>query len=184
MKGLMALGLLTGLCWSLGAAPAVAAGVTDCDSLDIHVAVSIVGGTAECSSGGKGGGDNGNVTVEIIEARAPLSMLVVTHMAAGVRTYLERMGLEIYIARIARFEKTEGWSLAPARQRFRLSRFTATFEAGVPSVPCFAFERYEGHVAQSTGYRHFVGGWYCDFLGAEVSDTRIDEVLGAITDDF
>jgi hypothetical protein len=181
MKSWMALGPVVGLCLSLWLSPAAA---TDCDSLDIHVAPSVASGTVECSRRGKGGGDNGTVTVEIIEARAPLSILVVTHAAAGVRTYIERMGLENYISLVARFAKTDGWALAPARQRFHLSRFTATFETGAPSVPCFAFGRYEGHVAQSPGYRHFVAGWYCDFLGTEVQDARIDEVLGAITDDF
>jgi hypothetical protein len=184
MKGLMALGPLAGLCWLLGLSPAAALGVTDCNSLDIHVAASVAGSTVECRRGSKGGGDNGNATMEIVEARPPLSVLVVTHVAAGVHTYIERTGLELYISRIARFEKTDGWTLAPARQRFLVSRFTAVFKAGAPSVSCFAFGRYEGHVAQSSGYRHFVAGWYCDVLGTEVPDARIDEVLGAITDDF
>lgn len=184
MKSLMVLGPLVGLCWSLSLSPAAALGVTDCDSLDVHVAPSVAGGTVECRRGGRQGGDNGNATMEVVEAKAPLSRLVVTHVAAGVHTYIERMGLENYISRITRFAKTDGWTLAPARQRFLVSRFTATFEAGMPSVPCFAFERYEGHVSQSTGYRHLVAGWYCDFLGTEVLDARINEVLGAITDDF
>jgi hypothetical protein len=184
MKSLMVLGPLVGLCGSLWLSPALALNTTDCDSLDIHVAPSVASGEVECSRGSKQGGDNGNATVEVIDARASLSILVVTHMAAGVHTYIERDGLENYISRITRFAKTDGWTLAPARQSYLVSRFTATFEAGMPSVPCFAFGRYEGHVAQSPGYRHFVAGWYCDFLGTEVLDARINEVLGAITDDF
>ncbi|MGH6960044.1 MAG: hypothetical protein ACREE7_06145, partial [Dongiaceae bacterium] len=167
--------------------PQAVAAMSDasCSELDIQFDGGNEFREQTCRTGGTGGSD-GTATEELIQATGSTAVIVVDHFAAGFRTYLERFDIRNAMAGSGVFEKTEAWSDPFQRRRFQVGRFTGHFET-IPGggVACFTFARYAGHVASTTGYRHVLHGFYCDFLGtAEVADARIDALMDAIKADF
>ena len=82
------------------------------------------------------------------------------------------------------FQKTEDWGDSTESADFRVRRFKATMSDGKSHADCFGFSHYAGHVPQSTGYRHHISGFYCDFSGSQPADSRIEQLLGAIEYNF
>ncbi|MGH6934183.1 MAG: hypothetical protein ACREEE_17335 [Dongiaceae bacterium] len=170
--------ILISIAWSMSAAWADSA----CASLDIHVKSDAVSGNQNCKDGQTGGGDNGTALTESIEIKGSGSYLYVSHLAAGVRTYLNQRNFEALVQDGTNFDRVENFTVHPSINKFSVRKFTGFMESDNRSYPCFALARYSGHVF--SGYRHLVAGFYCEFIGEEVADTRVDEVMASIVTDF
>jgi hypothetical protein len=168
-------------------ASAASAGTSsvDCGSLDVRLQGIAEAAQAKCESGAFGGGDKGKGKSELIQVDGPAAWFVVSHVEAGVRTYVRRQGVKDVLAGQAVFAKTEEWGDSTEIADFEVRRFKATMPGGTSATAqCFGFSLYSGHVPQSTGYRHHLDGFYCDFTGQRPTDGRINELLAAIRYDF
>ena len=168
------------------AAGAASAGMSDadCGSLDIHVVGAAADGAVECRRGDTGGGDNGKATEELIQVRAARSLLVILHARAGVRTYINSTKVKDMIQSFTVFDSTADWGGMQSSHKFTVQPFRGVFGGSSTTMPCFGFSRHIGRVSGTTGYRHGLWGFYCDFLGEEVETGRIDELLGDVALDY
>jgi hypothetical protein len=157
---------------------------TDCASLDIALEPSAELPDVKCDSGSFMHGGPSR-TEEGIVATGGEAVFVIRHAAAGVRTYFERRDTRVFIDRGAAFAKIEEWTAAPGGNQYMVARFKGWL-SGQPALPlsCFGFSRYTGHVAQTTGFRHIVYGFYCVAQSEQVSDADLHRLIDAVKFDF
>jgi hypothetical protein len=151
----------------------------DCDDLDIAVEPAADFRSIECTAGQTGyGGETGWSNMESIEAQDALSILVVYHSRAGVQTYLQRVDPEDLFSGSIDMAVDGSWSETTVSNGYSISTFFSIFKDQQEQVPCFAFTRFASHVAGTGGYRHMVGGFYCEFVPSDrpVSSSRIDQM--------
>ena len=67
---------------------------------------------------------------------------------------------------------------------FSVRRFNAKLAGSGAKVACFGFVHFTGHFAGTTGYRHLISGFSCNFSPTPPTDARIDVLMGSIADDF
>ncbi len=159
---------------------AAALSETACGNLDTRFDLGTEFDSIACRTGGIGGGD-GTASIELIQASGPRSVIIVEYFKAGMRSYIERLDPKGSLEESGAFAKTDDWSDKYRRGNVELRHFTGLFESMPRSVPCFSFTRVAGHVASTTGYRHMLHGFYCDFLGTKaIADDRIDDLMDAI----
>ncbi len=179
--------LLAGLLLGGGPAGAVMRDA-DCDDLDIAVEPAADFRTIECEAGQTvHGGGSGNVGMSSIEAQDALSFIVVYHDRAGVRTYLTRTDPKQLFGNSLKLDIEDSWSaLTSVSNGFTVRTFFGKLKSLSDKVPCFAFARYTGHVAHTTGFRHMVGGIYCEVVPSDepVTAARIDQMTGKIRGDM
>ena len=77
-------------------------------------------------------------------------------------------------------------SLSSVSNGFTVRTFFGKLKSVSETVPCFVFSRYAGHVANSTGFRHMIGGVYCEVVPSDepVTAARIDQMMGKIRGDM
>jgi hypothetical protein len=157
----------------------------DCDNLAVSLEPAADFRTIRCESGETGFGEGGSVASSI-EAEDALSFIVVFHNRAGSRTYLERRDPKTIFAEDLEFAVEGSWQPTTASNGFSVSKFFGKFDFATDQVPCFAFTRYAGHVEHSTGYRHLVAGFYCEFVPSDqpVTAARVDQMTGKIKADM
>jgi hypothetical protein len=157
---------------------------TDCSSLDIAIEASAELPDLKCDSGSFMHGGPSQAE-EVVVASGAQAFLVMHHVAAGVRTYFERRDTRALIDSGAAFAKIEDWAAAPGGNQFMVARFKGWL-SGQPALPlsCFGFSRYTGHVAQTTGFRHIVYGFYCTAQAEQVSDADLHRRIDAVKFDF
>ena len=151
--------------------------VTDCAKLQIRLTGIPEAGGARCD------GDE-NAYDETIDASGPGSIFVIRHQSTIERTYFWRLKAAEIVDRLTASAQVESRSEEFEVEDFNVMRYRATPSGKDSPSACFAFVRYAGHVAHTTGYRHSVVGFYCDLTGNAPTDARIGELLGAIDADF
>jgi hypothetical protein len=159
----------------------------ECDDLDISVEPAADFRSIECKAGQTGyGGDTGWSNMESIEAQDALSVLLVYHSRAGVQTYLERTDPKTLFSNSIDIAIDDSWSGTTVSEGYSISRFFSKFDGASDKVPCFAYSRYGGHVSGTTGFRHMVAGFYCEFVPSDnpVSEARIEQMIGKIKADM
>ena len=156
----------------------------DCASLGIALDPSAGFSETKCDSGNYSGGGPSH-TAEGIVASGLASVFVVRHATAGVRTYFSRTDTRVLVDGDSPFAKIENWTSAPGGNQFTVARFKGWL-TGKPDMPlgCFAFSRFTGHVASSSGFRHIVYGFYCSALADQISDTEVRRLIDAIKFSF
>jgi hypothetical protein len=185
MKRLLVGVLLTTTGVALGAGRASALSAGECAGLSIRVKDLPEATSAQCGSENfGGGGDRGSGIDEFIQIIGAESMFVVSHAAAGTRTYLKRLGVKDVIANYSIFESTDNWGDETESDDFAVRRFNAKLAGSGSQVVCFGFVHFAGHVARSTGYRHLISGYSCNFTSVPPTDSRIDKLVGSIDFDF
>ncbi len=157
--------------------------VGECAGMSIRVEDVPGAISTECGSRDiGGGGDQGTGSREVVQVLGPTFVFVVSHASVGHRTYLVRLGVRDVIQNHPVFETTDGWGDETNRGAFTVRRFDARL-AGMQAA-CFGFTRFSGHVAGTTGYRHLISGYYCDFAGLPPTDALIDDMMGRVGYDF
>jgi hypothetical protein len=159
----------------------------ECDDLDVSLEPAADFRTIKCETGQEaGGGDRGSLGLATIEAEDALSFFIIYHDRAGTRTYLSRRDPEDLFADHMDFAVEGTWSDTSESNGFDIAKFFGKFDFASEQVPCFAFSRFAGHVEHSTGYRHMVGGFYCEFVPSDqpVTDARVDQMTGKIKADM
>jgi len=156
----------------------------DCASLEIALDASAGFKETKCDNGSHAGGGPSH-SEEGLVAEGLASVFVVRHVTAGVRTYFDRQDTRVFIDSGTAFSKIENWAAAPGGNQFTVARFKGWLSgnAGQP-LACFAFSRFTGHVARSSGFRHIVYGFYCTALDDQVSDDEVRRLIGAIKFSF
>jgi hypothetical protein len=179
--------LVAGLLLGGGSAGAVMRDA-DCDDLDIALEPAADFRTIECEAGQTThGAGSGTVGMASIEAQDALSFIVVYHDRAGTRTYLTRTDPKQLFGNAIKLDIEDSWSaLASVSNGFTVRTFFGRLKSVSEKVPCFAFTRYTGHVAHTTGFRHMVGGIYCEVVPSDepVTAARIDQMTGKIRGDM
>ena len=169
----------------LDARPASALSAGECAGLSIHVKNLPEANSAQCGSENfGGGGDQGSGRDEFIQIMGAESIFVVSHAAAASRTYMKRLGVKDVIGNYGIFTTTDSWGEETESSDFAVRRFDAKLAGSGAKVVCFGFVRFSGHVARSTGYRHLISGYACNFTSTPPTDSRIDELVGSIDYDF
>ena len=160
----------------------------DCDDLDIALEPAADFRSIECEAGQTiHGGGSGTVGMASIKAQDALSFIVVYHDRAGTRTYLTRTDPKRLFGNAIRLDIEDSWSAQPSVSNgFTVRTFFGKLKSVAEKVPCFAFARYTGHVAHTTGFRHMVGGIYCEVVPSDepVTAARIDQMTGKIRGDM
>jgi hypothetical protein len=159
----------------------------ECDDLDIAVEPAADFRSIECKAGQTGyGGDTGWSNMESIEAQDALSVLFVYHSRAGVQTYLERVDPKTLFSNSIDIAVDGSWSGTTVSNGYSVVSFFSILEGQTEKVPCFAYSRYGGHIAGTSGFRHMVAGFYCEFVSSDspVSEARIDQMIGKIKADM
>jgi hypothetical protein len=170
---------------ALPAERAAALSAGECTELSIRVKDLPEASSARCGSQNfGGGGDQGSGKDEFIQIMGVDSIAVVSHAAAGTRTYMKRLGVKDVIGNYHIFERTEDWGEETESSNFSVRRFTATLTGSGTKVACFGFIRFTGHVAGATGYRHLISGYSCNFSTTPPTDARIDKLVRSIDYDF
>ncbi len=158
----------------------------DCAKLDVTVEVGSSFDEMECSLRASGG--YGGESVQIDQAKIVLntvrSNMVVFHDHGGVRTYMQQQSPRSLFEDGLDYDVPGSWQSADSSNDFEIATFFARFESG--QFPCFAFTRYAGHVAHTTGYQNRVLGVYCQRTAGTqpLSAARIDEVTARIKASF
>jgi hypothetical protein len=156
----------------------------DCDDLDIALEPAADFRSIECESGSSNsGGGAGGVGTASIKGEDALSIISVVHDRAGTRTSLRRFDPKDLFADELDIDIEDSWSdMSTVSNGFSVSTFFSRLEDSPDKVPCFAFARYAGHVAHTTGFRHLVGGIYCELVPSDkpVTPARIDQMTGKI----
>src|SRR5262245_21818950 len=129
---------------------------TNCSDLAVRLEPAADFPTMKCSTGQTGYGDGYSIFSEIVAENA-VSRIVIIHQYAGTHTYLEPVGSRTLNEKMLNWDIRGSWSPAIAFGRYEVRRFDGRPESAI--VPCFAFARYAGHVARSTGYQHRVYGY-------------------------
>jgi len=159
----------------------------ECDDLDISLEPAADFRSIKCEAGQTtSGGESGNVGMATIEAEDALSFFIVYHDRAGNRTYLTRTDPKGVFADSMDFAVEGTWSSTSVSNGFSVAKFFGKFDFASEQVPCFAFTRYSGHVAHTTGFRHMVGGFYCEFVPSDepVTDARVDQMTEKVKGDM
>jgi len=159
----------------------------ECDDLDISLEPAADFRSIKCEAGQTiGGGESGNVGMSTIEAEDALSFFVVYHDRAGTRTYLTRSDPKGLFADSMDFAVDGSWTSTTVSNGFSVAKFFGKFEFTAEQVPCFAFTRFAGHVAHTTGYRHMIGGFYCEYVPSDqpVTDARVDQMTEKVRGDM
>lgn len=161
----------------------------ECDDLDISLEPAADFRTIKCESGQTtpgGGESSGALGMASIEAEDALSFFIIYHDRAGTRTYLPRQDPEALFGDHMDFAVKGTWSDTTESNGFTIAKFYGKFDFASEQVPCFAFTRFVGHVAHTTGYRHMVGGFYCEFVPSDqpVTDARVDQMTEKIKADM
>jgi hypothetical protein len=180
MKRLLVGALLTIVGIPVPAEQASAASAGKCAELSIQVKDLPEAASAQCAAENFGGGDQGSGMAESIQIMGADSVFVVSHAVAGVRTYFKRLGVRDIIANFSIFASTDNWGDETESNDFAVRRFNAKLAGSGSKVVCFGFVHYAGHVARSTGYRHIISGYACNFTSTPPTDSRIDELVGSI----
>lgn len=171
--------------FALPAERATALSAGECSDLSIRVKDLPEASTARCGAENFGsGGDLGSGRDEFIQIMGADSIFVVSHAAAGTRTYMKRLGVKDVIGNYHIFESTDNWSEETESSDFSVRRFNATLAGSGTKVACFGFVHFAGHVAGATGYRHLISGYSCSFSSTPPTDARIDTLMGSIDYDF
>lgn len=141
---------------------------------------------AECESSkmGSGAGDTGTATNEYLQVIAGNTIFTLSHAYAGKRSYMMRLDVKSSLKDIGTFESTSNWGEERDSGDFMVRSFDAKFSANGEQAACVGYGLYSGHVAHTTGYRHHIAGFYCDFTRKPPTDSYIDELLGKIEYDF
>jgi hypothetical protein len=157
---------------------------TDCGSLDIALESSAEFPELKCDTSSFAGGGPSQ-TEEGIVASGTGSLFVIRHVVAGVRTYFNRQDTRALVDIGGAFAKIENWTSAPGGNQFMVARFRGRL-TGKPDLPlaCFAFSRFTGHVARSSGFRHIVYGFYCTALAEDMSDDDVRRLIDAVKFSF
>jgi len=159
----------------------------ECDDLDVSLEPAADFRTIKCESGqSQGGGEGGSLGMATIEAEDALSFFIIYHDRAGQRTYLTRQDPKGLFGDHMNFAVDGTWSGNTESNGFTVTKFFGKFDFASEQVPCFAFTRFAGHVAHTTGYRHMVGGFYCEFVPSDqpVTDARVDQMTAKIKADM
>jgi hypothetical protein len=165
--------------------PAYDMSSTDCSKLPIKLEPAGDFSSMKCSKGQTGyGGETGWSMRSRIIAEDAVSTIVVNYGQAGVQTYFERMGPRSLFEDSLDYDVPGSWTTGPGTNGYAVARFFGQFDS--VQVPCFAFSRFGGHVARTSGYRHQVIGVYCEDVESNqpVSDARIKEMIGKIKTSF
>ena len=159
----------------------------ECDDLAVSLEPAADFRTIKCETGQTaGGGDRASLGMATIEAEDALSFFIIYHDRAGTRSYLTRRDPEDLFGDHMDFAVKGTWSENTESNGFEVAKFFGKFDFASEQVPCFAFVRFAGHVEHSTGYRHMVGGFYCEFVPSDqpVTDARVDQMIGKIKADM
>jgi len=185
MKRLLVGALLAIVGVALQAERASAASAGECAGLSVHVKELPEASSAQCGSQNfGGGGDQGSGKDEFIQIMGADSIFVVSHAAAAGRTYMKRLGVKDVIGNYHIFESTDNWGEETESNDFAVRRFNAKLARSGTKVVCFGFVHFTGHVAGTTGYRHLISGYSCNFSSTPPTDSRIDQLVGGIAYDF
>ena len=173
----------------IGGSPAAAVmRDADCDNLDISLEPAADFRVIECETGQTThGSGSGTVGMASIEAEDALSFIVVYHDRAGNRTYLNRVDPQRLFGKSLRFAIEDSWATTTSVSNgFTVRTFFGKLKSMSEKVPCFVFSRYAGHVTHSTGFRHMVGGVYCELVPSDdpVTPARIDQMMGKVKGDM
>ena len=158
----------------------------DCAGLDISIELG--GGGFDkvwCSGRQKGyGGESPQITRSRIDASGPRMDIILYHDHGGSNTYMERQTPRSLLENGLDYDIPDSWETAEESNDFTIATFFASF--GSRRVPCFAFARYAGHVARSTGYNNRVFGVFCErSAGTQpLAAARIDEITDKIKAKF
>lgn len=175
--------LTMGMLGNTGAA-AVDMRDADCDKLDISLEPAADFRSIDCETGEERGGmERAGVTSTSIEGHDALSFIVVFHDRAGSHTYLRQTDPRGLFSRTLDLDIEGSWGTTSfVMNRFTVRTFFGKLESQPEKVPCFAFARFIGHVPQTPGYRHMVGGLYCELVPSDepVTRTRIDQMTAKI----
>jgi hypothetical protein len=184
MKRLVVWALLAMAGAALPAERAAAMSAGECAGLSIHMKDLPEASSTQCGAENFGGGDQGSGRAEFIQIMGSDSISVVSHASAGVRTYLKRLGVKDMIANYEIFASTDHWGEEIESNDFTVRRFDAKLAGTGAPLACFGFVHFAGHVARSTGYRHVISGYSCNFGPTTPTDARIDTLVGSIAYDF
>jgi hypothetical protein len=168
-----------------GAERASALSAGECAGLSIRVKDLPEASAAQCGSENfGGGGDQGSGHDEYIQIMEAEAITVISHASVGVRTYLKRLGVKDVIGNFSIFASTDNWGEETESHDFSVRRFDAKLTGNGTEMACFGFVHFAGHVARSTGYRHLISGYSCNFGSRPPTDSRIDQLVGSIDFDF
>jgi hypothetical protein len=171
-----------------GSAAAIDMRDADCDKLDIALEPAADFRSIECETGeDRGGMEKAGVTSTSIEGHDALSFIVVFHDRAGSHTYLRQTDPRGLFSRTLDLDIENSWATSSfVSNRFTVRTFFGKLESQPEKVPCFAFVRFVGHVPQNPGYRHMVGGLYCELVPSDepVTRARIDQMTAKIKGDM
>jgi hypothetical protein len=174
---------MAAIAWHGERALAVSAG--ECAGLSIRVKDLPEANSAQCGSENfGGGGDQGSGKDEYIQIMESDSIIVISHASVGLRTYLRRLGVKDVIGNFHIFASTDNWGEETESHDFAVRRFDAKLNGSGAKVVCFGFAHFAGHVASTTGYRHLISGYLCNFGSTPPTDSRIDQLMGSIEYDF
>ena len=158
----------------------------DCAKLEVTVEAGSSFDEMACSRGGSGG--YGGETVQIDQSMIVLntvrSNMVVFHDHGNTRTYMQRQNPRSLFEDGLDYDVPGSWRSADSSNDFEIATFSGRFDS--VELPCFAFTRYAGHVAHTTGYQNRVFGVYCQRTAATqpLSAARIDEATAKIKAKF
>jgi hypothetical protein len=174
----------------LGSASAAAVDMqdADCEDLDISLEPAADFRSIECESGEElGGMEKAGVTSTSIEGHDALSFIVVFHDRAGSHTYLRLSDPRGLFSKTLDLDIEGSWATTTfVSNRFTVRTFFGKLESLPDKVPCFAFSRYIQRVPNTSGYRHMVGGLYCELVPSDepVTRTRVDQMTAKIKGDM
>ena len=160
----------------------------DCDDLDIALEPAADFRSIDCEFGEKlGGMEKPGVTSTSITAEDALSFIVVFHDRAGSHTYLRQSDPRGLFSKTLDLDIEGSWSTTTfVSNRFTVRTFFGKLESQPEKVPCFAFNRYIDRVPQTPGYRHMVGGLYCELVPSDepVTRVRVNQMTAKIKGDM
>jgi hypothetical protein len=174
----------------LGSASAAAVDMrdADCDDLDVSLEPAADFRSIDCESGEERGGmERAGVSSAYIEGQDALSFIVVFHDLAGSHTYLRQTDPRGLFSGTLDLDIEGSWATSSfVSNRFTVRTFFGKLQSQPERVPCFAFARFIGRVPQTPGYRHMVGGLYCELVPSDepVTRTRIDQMTAKIKGDM
>lgn len=164
---------------------AAALSTAECAGLAIRIKGLPEASAARCGTEKfGGGGDQGSGMDEFIQIVGADFIFVVSHAAAGTRTYMRRLGVKDVIGHYSIFESTDNWGDETESKSFAVRQFDAKLTGSGTKVVCFGFVHFTGHFAGTTGYRHLISGYACNFSSTPPTSSRIDELVGSIDYDF
>jgi hypothetical protein len=158
----------------------------DCRKLDISVELGGIFDEVECKHRTKGGygGESPQFLRSQIVATGNGPELFLMHDHGSSNTYMERRTPRSLFESGFDYDVPGSWKKAAESNDFDIATFFGDFGSG--QLPCFAFARYEGHVARSTGNQNRVFGVFCDgdYSSTPLTPARIDEVTRTIKAKF